>query len=287
VVFADDHAMTMTDGESPEVAVGKLDAEQETLIKRVAAAAHAAGKKVVVVLNTNAAVQMPWVHEVDAVLEMWYPGQEGGTATANILYGVTNPSGKLALSFPVSSAKTLFAGHPERAGGTQEAEAGETVKTIKWTEGLHMGYRWFTDPAANTQGYEPLFAFGHGLSYSTFTYSNLKVKPTHGGGVDVSFTITNTGTVAGDESAQVYVGPSSKLPSRIAQTKLRLAQFARVSLHPGKSERLSLHIDSSDLSSWDTTARAWVLGTGDRKLYVGAASNDFRLQSSVDVGTRR
>jgi beta-glucosidase len=270
----------MTDGESVEVAVGKLAPEQETLIQRVAAAAHAAGNKVVVVLNTNAAVQMPWVGDVDAILEAWYPGQEGGTATANVLYGRTNPSGKLTLS----SSQTLFAGDPERAGGTQDP--GESVKSIKWTEGLNMGYRWFTDPAANTAGYKPLFAFGHGLSYTTFGYSGLKVKPTRDGGADVSFRITNEGKVAGAESAQVYVGPSSELPSRIAQTKMRLVQFGRVSLRPGKSKVVRLHIDASDLSSWDTVAQALALGTGYRKLYVAAASDDIRLRGTVYVARR-
>ncbi len=191
VIFADDSSALINDGPSAETAVERLTDAQTELITRATAAAHAAGKKVVVVLNTGGAVQMPWAGDVDAVLEMWYPGQEGGTATSNVLYGIADPSGKLTISFPTDSAHTLFTDHPERSTGTQDAD--ETAVSYKRTEGLATGYRWFTDPSQNVNGYKPLFAFGHGLSYTSFDYSNLVTTPAPDGGADVTFTITNTG----------------------------------------------------------------------------------------------
>jgi beta-glucosidase len=280
VVFVDDSSAKTGDGESAQTDVAQLSDAQNQLVTTVATAAHAAGKKVVVVLNTGSAVQMPWVDNVDGILEMWYPGQEGGTATSNTLYGKSNPSGKLTLSFPKTSAQTLFAGHPERAGGTQDA--GEATKTIKWTEDLDIGYRWF-ESAANTNNYSPLFAFGHGLSYTDFAYSGLNVKNAKNGGLDVTFTVKNTGSVDGAESPQVYAGKSSELPSDIKQATTKVVQFDHIDLKAGESKTVTLNVAPRDLSSWSIAEKAWVLGTGDRKISVGAASDDIRLTATKNV----
>ena len=280
VVYVDDTGSLTGDGVSAQTDVARLSVEQTALITQVAAAAHAAGNKVVVVLNTGNAVQMPWVDDVDAILEMWYPGQEGGTATAETLYGQSNPSGKLTLTFPKSSAQTLFAGHPERGSGTQDA--GESTPTIKWTEGLNIGYRWYAS-AENTNHYTPLFAFGHGLSYTSFAYSGLSTKMAGNGGVDVTFTVKNTGSRAGGESPQVYVGPSPSIPASLAQTPIKLAQFDHIDLQAGESKTVTLNVTPRVLSSWSPALQDWVLGTGKRTFWVGTASDDLPLTTVMDI----
>lgn len=280
MIYVDDANPVTGDGESPLTDVAQLSADQNDLVNKVTAAAHAAGHKVVVVVNSGGAVQMPWADDVDSILEMWYPGQEGGTATANTVYGKSDPSGKLTLTFPKNSKQTLFAGHPERSVGTKDA--GETVPSIKWTEGLDIGYRWY-DSAQNTNDYKPLYAFGHGLSYTKFDYSGLKVKNAADGGLDLSFTVKNSGKSDGAEAPQVYVGPSKELPSTIQQAPVKLVQFDKVQLAAGKSQNVALHVTARDLSSWSDASQNWVLGTGTRSVLVGAASDDIRLTAAKDV----
>lgn len=296
VIFADDSGSTGGDGASTTTDVKSLSAAQNSLITQTIAAAHAAGNKAVVVLNTGSAVQMPWVDDADGILEMWYPGQEGGTATANLLYGKANPSGHLTLSFPKSSQQSVFgvedtngngsigAGDAgwERSNPTQDAD--ETVPTLKWTEGLSVGYRWFTDPSANTHDYDPLFAFGHGLSYTGYAYDGLRVKTSTDGGLDVTLTATNTGARAGRAVPQVYVGPSAALdPAAFEQTPLRLVEFDSVALDAGQSKTVSLHVAPRELSSYSTEDNNWVLGTGERTVYLGAASDNLVAQATANV----
>ena len=188
VVFVDDANTTTTAG-----TVGSLGPNQDKLIQAVADA----NPHTTVVLNTNAAVLMPWLGSVRSVLEMWYPGQEGGGATADLLYGNANPSGHLPITFPASSAATPFGGHPERSTGVNGQ--------ITWSEGLDMGYRWYVD-----NDVEPAFAFGSGLSYSTFAYSGLKVARTADSGLDVTVKVTNTSGTDGTAVPQVYVGPLAR-----------------------------------------------------------------------------
>lgn len=296
VIFADDSGSTGGDGASTSTAVLSLSAAQNQLITSVADAARAAGNKAVVVLNTGSAVQMPWVDKVDAVLEMWYPGQEGGTATAKLLYGQANPSGHLTLSFPKTSQQTLFGTVDTNGNGVADAgdenwersngtvDPGDSFASFKWSEGLAIGYRWFTDPSENTAGYAPLFAFGHGLSYTEFAYSGFEAKPSRDGGIDVSFKVKNVGTRSGYDAPQVYVGPSPDLdPAAFDQTALKLVQFDSVKLDAGKSTRVSLHIGAKDLSSYSTATNQFVLGTGQRSLYLGAASDDLRATAKVNL----
>ncbi|MEN0127991.1 MAG: glycoside hydrolase family 3 C-terminal domain-containing protein [Brevundimonas sp.] len=278
---------------SSSAGLAEIPQDQLDLINAVAPAAHAAGHKVVIVLNAGSAVAMPWADQADAILNMWYPGQEGGTATANLLYGKANPSGKLPITFPVDDAHTLFTDSPERTTATLSGDD-PTVSSFKWTEGVNVGYRWYTDPVANPNGYKPLYAFGHGLSYTSFDYSNLGVKQSAKGGLDVTFTVKNTGTKAGADAPQVYLGASPDLAPPVfdsnglvidgfQQSAQKLVQFERVSLDAGASKTLTLHVDQQDVSAWDTVGQHWVVGTGNRTVSLGAASDDIKLTVTKNV----
>ena len=289
VIFADDAGATGGEnGASTTTSLNTLSAAQNSLITQVTASAHAAGKKVVVVLNTGSAIQTPWADDVDGILEMWYPGQEGGTATAKLLYGKANPGGHLTISFPTDNNHDLFTVVDGKNGERSVAtlDAGETTASLKWTEGLNVGYRWFTDPAANTQNWDPRFAFGHGLSYTSFAYSDLSTKTASDGGVDVTFTVKNTGDREGIDAPQVYVGPSSELdPAKFDQTALKLVQFDDVKLDAGESKTLTLRVAQRELSSYSTENNNWVVGTGTRTFSLAAASDDIKLTATAKVVT--
>ena len=145
--------------------------------------------------------------------------------------------------------------------------------------GIYEGYRWY-----DHKGVTPLFPFGYGLSYTRFTYSGMHVKPGGPNGITVDFTMTNTGRRGGSEVAQVYVGPSPDLPTGIQQALNRLVGFQRVTLSPGRSRHVSLHIDGRQLSSWSTTAGRWLPGTGARSIWVGSSSRDPRLRTTFSLG---
>jgi beta-glucosidase len=253
VVFADDNGAANSD------LVNSLAPNEDALITAVAQA----NPNTIVVLNTGDPVLMPWLQNVKAVLEMWYPGQEGGTSTARLLLGHANPGGKLPISWPASGDQTPFAGHPERIIGDG--------KEVVFSEGLFMGYRWY-----DQQKITPLFPFGHGLSYTQFDYSNLAIRP-DSGGLEVSFEVQNTGPVKGSEVPQVYVGAPSNPPPLVQFAPQKLVGFKRVELDAGDGERVSVRVSQRELSYWSTAAQRWVLAGGDRNVYVGASSRDIRL----------
>ncbi len=297
VIFVDDSTPGITQGAGPNsstsAALRNLNAAQVNLINTVSAAAHAAGHKAVVVLNSGTAVAMPWVNNVDAVLEMWYPGERGGEATSNLLYGLVNPSGKLPMTFPKDDNSTPFSDHLERTTGTQTGT--ETTPSIKWTDGVDVGYRWYTDPTANVNGYKPLFPFGFGLSYTTFRYSALQVKNAQDGGLDVRFTVTNMGKKAGADSPQVYIGASPNLArptfdangiatAGFQQSALKLVQFDHIRLASGQSKTETLHVARQQVSAWDTVGQKWVIGSGDRVVSLGSSSADLALSVTWKVG---
>lgn len=296
VIFVDDSSAGTAagggDNSSTTASLKALNANQATLITKVAKGAHDAGHKVTVVLNSGGAVSMPWAAEVDAILEMWYPGQEGGTATAALLYGDANPSGKLPLTFPKDNDSTPFSGHPERSAGSKAGD--ESLTTIKWSDGVNVGYRWYTDPVANTAGVTPAYAFGFGLSYTSFDFSGLSVKTASDGGLDVTFAVKNTGSKAGATSPQIYLGASPDLAAPtydshgivtagFEQSAMKLVQFDHVNLAAGQSKNLSLHVDVQQLSAWDTVAQKWVVGTGERKISLAAASDDIKQSVTKKV----
>jgi beta-glucosidase len=259
VVFAYNEGTEGTDRSSLA-----LPNAQDELIEAVAAA----NPRTVVVLNTGDPVLMPWANDVRSILQMWYPGQEGGDATADLLLGTANPGGKLPVTFPASEQDTPFAGHPERYPGVNGQQF--------YSEGILIGYRWY-----DTQKIAPLFPFGHGLSYTQFEYSKLKLKHSRDGGLDVRFRVRNVGSRTGTEAPQVYVGPPANPPVPMAQKSL--AGFDRIELAPGQARKVTLHVGARELSYWSPSAHGWVLATGRRPLYVGSSSRDIRLQTSANV----
>jgi beta-glucosidase len=197
------------------------------------------------------------------------------------LLGLANPGGKLPISWPANADQTPFANHPERVTGDGTA--------VYFSEGIYMGYRWYEQ-----QNITPLFSFGHGLSYAKFTYSDLDIHPEEDPlekdraekeGLKVSLKLTNTGSVKGSEVPQVYLGPPSRpLPEVTRYAPQKLAGFERVELNPGETKTINIHLSRLELSYWSTPAQAWVVATGPRNVYVGASSDDIRLQGKVSVG---
>jgi beta-glucosidase len=193
-----------------------LPGEQDKLIEEIAAV----NPNTVVVLNVSQPVALPWVDKVKAVLQMWWPGDEGGWATANVLLGKISPAGRL----PITWAKNLTdyaATDPKYPERSKQGVDGKTT----YTEGVNIGYRWF-----DKQNIEPLFGFGHGLSYTTFDYSGLSVSKASDGGLDVSVTIKNTGVMDSDEVPQVYLGAPESVPDGVQFPVRALVGFDRVSI---------------------------------------------------------
>jgi beta-glucosidase len=178
--------------------VFRLPGNQDQLIAAVAAV----NPNTIVVLNTSFPVAMPWLENVKAVVQMWWPGDQGGPAAANLLLGRVSPAGRLPFTWP-KSLDQMLANDPEHPERSSRGVDGKTT----YSEGIFMGYRWF-----DQQNRAPLYPFGHGLSYTSFTYSKPKVVRAADGGLDVSFTIKNTGKAASDEVAQVYLGAQSRRP---------------------------------------------------------------------------
>jgi beta-glucosidase len=245
-----------------------LPGEQNKLVEEIAAV----NPNIVVVLNTSQPVALPWIDKVKAVLEMWWPGDEGGWSTANLLLGQVSPGGRL----PVTWGKRLEdypatdPTHPERS------KKGVDHKTT-YSEGVNVGYRWF-----DKQGIEPLFPFGHGLSYTTFAYSGLGVLRTDDGGFDVDLSIQNTGGVAGDEVPQVYVSAPADAPEGVQFPVRALVAFDRIHLAPGETRSVSIHVPARQLQYWSTKEQKWVMPTGKRTISVGGSSRDLRVHEEID-----
>ncbi|WP_314413953.1 beta-glucosidase family protein [Streptomyces sp. DSM 40484] len=240
-----------------------LPGHQPGLIEAVTAA----NPRTTVVLNTSSSTAMPWLERTAAVLQMYYPGQEGAAATAAVLFGDCDPGGRLTQSFPADDDSHPVAGEPRRYPGVSGVE--------EYSEGIHAGYRWY-----DAKGVRPLFPFGHGLSYTSFAYEDLAVERT-GDGLDVAFTVRNTGRRAGVDIPQVYVGPSPRL--RLDQAARVLSGYRRLTLKAGESRRVTVRVDERTLSSWDPGRSGWVLGGGRRTVWIGASSRDLRLRTTVAV----
>jgi beta-glucosidase len=237
-----------------------LPADQNQLVTDVAAA----NPNTVVVVNSGSAVAMPWAGAVRGIIEAWYPGQEFGNALAALLFGDVNPSGKLPVTFPASLADV-----PAR---TTAQWPGQN-NTVQYSEGVDVGYRWY-----DRQNITPLFPFGFGLSYTTFRYDNLTVgAPDSAGTVPVAFDVTNTGTRAGAEVAQVYVGQ----PATTGEPPKNLRAFAKVSLTAGQTQRVTASLDARSFQYYDG---GWKTAAGTHQILVGASSRDVRLTGTVTVG---
>jgi beta-glucosidase len=244
-----------------------LPGDQDKLVEEVAAV----NPNTIVVLNVSQPIAMPWIDKVKGVVQMWWPGDEGGWATANVLAGKKNPAGRL----PFTWAKRLedYASHdpahPERAAQGFGAK-------VRFSEGVDVGYRWF-----DKKSIAPLYPFGYGLSYSSFAYSGLKVAPAKDGGFDIRFTVKNTGGVDGEEVPQVYVSAPAK-PVTGAQFAVNaLAGFDRVYLKAGEAKPVSIHIDRRRTQYWSVAAKKWVDSAATRQVSVGASSRDLRLKAAL------
>jgi beta-glucosidase len=247
-----------------------LPGDQDQLIEAIAKI----NPNTIVVLNNAQPIALPWLNQVKAVLEMWYPGDAGGIATANILLGRNSPAGRLPFTWAerLDQYVSHDPAHPERSS---DGFGGKTT----FSEGILVGYRWF-----DAQKIKPLFPFGYGLSYTTFAYSQLKVARTADGGADVSFTIQNTGSIDGDEVPQVYFDAPEQRPDSTTQFAVRaLAAFDRVHLKAGESRTSTLHIAPRAFEYWSASSKRWMTAEGPRRIHVGASSRDLRLDAELEI----
>ena len=244
------------------------DYDQNKLIEEIAAV----NPNTVVVLNISQPVAMPWLSKVKGVLQMWWPGDEGGWATANVLLGKTSPAGRL----PFTWAKKLTDYPATDPNYVERSSKGVDGKTT-YSEGVNVGYRWF-----DKQKIEPVFPFGFGLSYTRFAYSNLKVAPAQNGDFVAVFTLANTGNVASDEVPQVYLGaPEQKLAGDFPIRAL--AAFDRIHLNAGESKLVSIQIPAQRFQFWNADAGKWALATGERSVFVGGSSRDLPLETKITL----
>ena len=256
-----------TEGRDQDIS---LSGNQDQLVSAIAQA----NPNTIVVVKSGSAVLMPWVDSVPAIFEAWYPGEEDGNAVAAVLFGDFNPAGKLPISFP-RSVEDLPANTPEQYPGVNGV--------AHYSEGVFVGYRHY-----DAHGIAPLFAFGHGLSYTTFAYSNLVIAPVATSVLEdpaqmstVEFDVTNTGSYCGDEVAQLYVGmPAS---DNIPQPPAQLKRFLKVHLSPGESTHVLFALDARSLSYWDVTAHDWLVAPGTYEVQIGSSSRDTRLNGQLTV----
>ena len=255
-----------------------LPLNQDALIEKVAAA----NPHTVVVLETGGPVTMPWVDKVSAILEVWYAGSSGSDAVANVLFGAVNPSGKLPLTFPRSVADLP---HPKVVEPPptsipnymnhdvwKQIAAGLPPFQVTYDEGVKVGYKWY-----DAENKPVLFPFGYGLSYTTYSYSNLRVKP--GKTPQVSFTVSNTGNRAGAEIAEVY----ASLPASAQEPPKRLVGWSRVQLKPGESKEVTVEVNPKYLSIFNVKQNGWELLPGEYGFMVGGSSQSLPLKQSINL----
>ncbi len=247
----------------------QLPGDQNRLIAAIARV----NPRTIVVLNTSQPDALPWLPHVAALLEMWYPGDGGGPATARVLLGKTDPGGRL----PFTWAQRLdqYVSHdPAHPARSSRGVHGVT----RFSEGIFVGYRWF-----DQQKIQPLFPFGFGLTYTRFHYSGLAVRRDARGGLAVSFAVRNVGPVAGDAVPQVYLGPPQPAPSGAQFAVRALAGFARLHLKPGQTQSVTIRVPRRQLQYWADGANHWRLAAGKRWVFVGASSRHLLLRKQFTV----
>lgn len=237
---------------------------QDELLKAVL---NANPKTVVVLMGGGAVDMRKWIDQTPAIIQSWYPGMEGGNALAKIIFGEVNPSGKLPMTFPKK-----LEDHGSHALGEYP---GDTAKLqVNYYDDIYVGYRYY-----DTYKVEPQFAFGHGLSYTNFSYGNLKAVTT-GKKVSVSFTIKNTGRSAGAETAQVYVSqPNSLLP----RPEKELKGFQKVFLKPGEQKNITVLLNEDAFQYYNDAQNKWVTDGGSYNILVGASSRDVKLNGKIKM----
>ncbi|MEE1330923.1 MAG: glycoside hydrolase family 3 C-terminal domain-containing protein, partial [Acutalibacteraceae bacterium] len=247
------------DTESIDKRSMRLTNEQDVIIPKLLKA----NQNTVIVITAGSPVEMPWIDDANAVLWTWYAGMEGGNALADILTGKICPSGKMPFTLPYKYEDTPVARYGEYR-----------KENCKYNEDILVGYRAF-----DNDGIAPMFPFGHGLSYSEFEYSDLKLSAENDT-VTVEYTIKNIGNCKAKETTQVYVGDpvcSVKRPPK------ELRSFMKVELKSGEAVRVSLTLNSKDLSFYDEASADWKLEKGEFIIYVGSSSGDIRLSGSIDI----
>lgn len=255
-----------------------LPEHQDELIAQVAAA----NPHTVVVVESGGPVTMPWAGQVSAILEAWFAGSKGSDAVANVLFGDLNPSAKLPVTFPRSEADlphpTLVKPpkqsipNPTQSEVWKQIAAGLPPFQVSYDEGVKVGYKWY-----DAENKPVLFPFGFGLSYTTYSYSNLRVIA--GKNPQVTFTVTNTGNRAGAEVAEVY----ASLPAAAAEPPKRLVGWSKVSLKPGESKEVTVDVDGKYLSIFDVKQHGWQLVPGEYSFMVGGSSQNLPLKGSVSL----
>ncbi len=268
------------EGEGADVAF-ELPEYQSELIRNVA---KVNANTVVVVHGGGPSEMGGWAKKTAAVLQAWYPGQFGGQAVAEILYGTVNPSGKLPVTiggvagdYPTSAGYGAIADY-QPSGNFADAATNPAKKTLAYSEGVFMGYRGF-----DKSGTKPLYPFGFGLSYTTFAYGNLALsssKLAAGATVNATFTLTNTGTKAGYEVAQLYVRPAT---AAVARPKQELKGFAKVFLQAGETKTVSIPLDARSLAYYTTATGAWQVDAGKYTIHVGSSSADLPQKAGLTV----
>ncbi|WP_202233655.1 glycoside hydrolase family 3 C-terminal domain-containing protein [Actinacidiphila reveromycinica] len=257
VVFVSDY-----EGEGSDLSGIDLPAAENSLISAVAAA----NPNTVVVLNTGSAVTMPWLGSVKGVMEAWYPGQDYGTAIASLLFGDTNPSGHLPVTFPTSLSQV-----PAHTTAQWPGTGGK----VQYSEGVDVGYRYY-----DANNLTPLFPFGYGLSYTGFSFSNLHVGTLAAGGTaTVTATVTNTGSRAGADVAQLYVSQ----PAGNGEPPRQLQGFARVDIQPGASQTVTFPVGQQNLRAYDASSGAWTTATGAYGISVGDSDGNLPLKGTLNV----
>ncbi|MGD0619188.1 MAG: glycoside hydrolase family 3 C-terminal domain-containing protein, partial [Bryobacteraceae bacterium] len=251
LVFAGDSPKVEKEGQDRESM--DLPAGQNELIDAVVKA----NPHTVVVLNVGAPVTMPWVEQTPAVLNAWFPGEEGGHAIADILFGDVNPSGRLPETFPRRLEDSPSWGHYPGKDGV-----------VDYADGIYVGYRHF-----DKQNIDPLFCFGHGLSYTKFEYTDLKVSPQ-----EVTLKVRNTGSRDGAEVVQLYIQP---LAPSIDRPVKELKAFRRIDLKHGETSTVTLTLDDRSLAYFDPAKKTWVTDPGKYEVLVGSSSRDIRLKGTV------
>ncbi len=264
--------------EAQDVETLSLPDGQDAVIDAVVGA----NKRTVVVLETGGPVLMPWLPRVPTVLQAWYPGQRGGEAIANILFGVTNPSGRLPMTFPASEAQAprpivpglsamKEADSAQKKGSTYGMIERSLMVDVDYTEGADVGYRSYLK-----HGVRPLFPFGYGLSYTRFSYGDLRIEP--GATPRISFTVTNTGKVAGADSPQAYVQAGQRNGG-----STRLVGFQRVMLAPGEKRRVNMNIDPRLLADFDIKANNWHVAAGRYPITIARFAGDRALGGNLQI----
>jgi len=246
--------------ESVDAADLSLPDNQDALVEAVAKA----NPRTIVVLENSGPVAMPWLDQVGAVMETWYPGGDGGNAIANLLSGKINPSGRLPVSWPRDASQLPRKEIPGVTGGTPPESVDYAI------EGANVGYRWY-----QAKGIKPLFPFGYGLSYTQFQHSGLKVEA-HGHQVTATVDVANTGARAGSDVAQVYV----RVPGAKA---LRLAGYSKVFLKPGEHRTLRIPLEPRLLADFDTARHTWLVCGGEYGVLEGRSSDDHGVPVNVSL----